>query len=125
MKPPVREIMRQLRSQRDTLVIDECVYYDTCGCETRWKARGGKYYTGLVEYHIWDRTGQRYMGTAICSEKDNFNRKIARAIAKGRAEKCLAEQIPDTDYEQLMRELHEAENPQGGAICQRKILSCQ
>jgi len=47
-----------------------------------------EYYTGLVQHVIIDKCGNTWIGMSQCSKRDTFNKKIGRAIARGRAEKA-------------------------------------
>jgi hypothetical protein len=49
------------------------------------------YYTGIVHHVILDDDGSVWIGESRCSKRDTFNKKIGRAIAKGRAEKAYAQ----------------------------------
>jgi hypothetical protein len=46
-------------------------------------------YTGVAIHIIESHNGYYYAGMAIQMKEDQFNRKIGRNIAKGRAERCL------------------------------------
>ena len=48
-----------------------------------------KEYTGVTIHVIESHNGYYYAGVAIQMKDDQFNRKIGRNIAKGRAELCL------------------------------------
>ena len=60
-------------------------------------------YTGVTVHVIQAGDGSYYMGISECSVLDNFNKKIGRTIARGRARKALGQvlyniehQLPDT-----------------------------
>jgi len=48
-----------------------------------------KEYTGVTIHVIESHNGYNYAGVAVQMKDDQFNRKIGRNIAKGRAEQCL------------------------------------
>jgi hypothetical protein len=50
--------------------------------------RPALYYTGVVRHVIIDKSGETWIGMSRCSKRDTFNKKIGRAIARGRAEKA-------------------------------------
>ena len=73
---------------KDQIQYEFTVYSKTT-LPTKWYAGNSEYYTGVVCHVIMDNDDQAWIGISVCSVKDVFNKKIGRAIARGRAEKVL------------------------------------
>lgn len=74
---------------KDQIDYQFTVYAKTTMPNRRY-AGNDEYYTGLVYHVVVDKLGDSWIGRSLCSSKDVFNKKIGRAIAKGRAEKAFA-----------------------------------
>lgn len=82
------------------------LFYSPNHPDAKWRAgeenkTGGTnpYYTGVTYHVIEAGDGSYYIGRSECSVKDNFNKKIGRAIAKGRARKALWRTLCNTEYQ--------------------------
>lgn len=72
------------------------IRYDKSTDESKWRANNAhplkdktiglqQFYTGIT-YAILSNSDSLFIGVSKCSKKDNFDKKIARQIATGRAE---------------------------------------
>ncbi len=91
---------------RKMFIEREYVVFEKTSDPNKWFAGNGQYYTGKITYVMipkaefldklppLDRVTYKHpeiTGVTECSTQDQFNKKIGRAIAKGRAEKRFAE----------------------------------
>lgn len=71
----------------------EFTIYHTRITKTKWvgpMVEGiRRYYTGKVDHVIQGVDEKIYIGTTECSRNDDFNKRIARNIARGRAIMCM------------------------------------
>lgn len=72
----------------------EFTVYEKTDVPNRRYAGNDQYYTGLVWHVVLDKEGRQWLGRSLCSNKDAFNKKIGRAIAKGRAAKAWSGSFP-------------------------------
>jgi len=64
---------------------------------TKWYAGNSENYTGVVCHVIVDHDENAWIGMSVCSPKDTFNKRIGRAMAKGRAEKVLTQRYGEQE----------------------------
>lgn len=83
----MQKFHREIKDQIDY----EFTVYSKTNLPTKWYAGNDEYYTGVICHVIMDNKDQAWIGMSVCSPKDVFNKKIGRAMAKGRAEKVLTQ----------------------------------
>lgn len=79
-------------SEDNIRMMKEFTIYHNRVTKTRWPGpivEGvRRYYTGLVHHIIQNEDGNIYIGSTLCSKDDQYNKKVARGIARGRAIMC-------------------------------------
>ena len=82
-------------------IIFEHWRYDEHGCQRRYRrnfhpfkpqTKGGRTYCKIL------LSDEQFVGWAFCSDKDNYNYKLGRDIAFGRAKKSLLMVHPEYHY---------------------------